>query len=205
MLPPHLLTFHGKTSRQCRYSKALRARMASAGAYQTSRVISAQSPPIKTERDAPCAVCRRPQCQLQSHTAYLVHRRRTTKQTLETLRKPQVPDEPQLLDTAYARSYAFTRALPSILPHCISSGRLDGFHDLPVPGGHQPELHHAVYSCESICEAFPVTVCDKGSKLMLSSPIHSAELQNRCGNSLPATSRLGGQRHRRKYDHPCHD
>ncbi|KAK5307602.1 hypothetical protein LTR99_000574 [Exophiala xenobiotica] len=55
-------------------------------------------------------------------------------------------ERPKVLDLTYAKSYAFTRALPSTVPHCISSGRLDGFHELPVPGGEQPELHQAVYS-----------------------------------------------------------
>lgn len=103
---------------------------------------------VKVEKDPACAVCRRPGCRLQSHQTYLTHRRRTTKEVINNPRGNQPTTNDRVSDTAYASSYAFTRDIPPTTssPHGINSGRLDGFHDLPVPGGHRTDLHHAVYS-----------------------------------------------------------
>ncbi|KIX01566.1 uncharacterized protein Z518_09292 [Rhinocladiella mackenziei CBS 650.93] len=138
--------------------------MASARDSQSSQSVSASTPAIIAESDTPCAVCRRPRCQLQSHKAYLAGQRRggDPKPGADKPRRPPYLDDLRLPDTSYSRSYAFTRALPSTVPHSVSSGRLDGFHDLPVPGGHQPELHHAVYSLLNFkigaATAFPLPV-----------------------------------------------
>ena len=101
---------------------------------------------MKTEKAASCAVCRRPGCQLQSHKTYLPYRRRETKEIIKseetTLKAAQLKPS----SASYSSSYAFTRNVPSATPHGISAGRLDGFHELPIPEGHRSELHHAVYS-----------------------------------------------------------
>ncbi|KEF59496.1 uncharacterized protein A1O9_04340 [Exophiala aquamarina CBS 119918] len=104
---------------------------------------------VKVEKDAACAVCRRPGCRLQSHQTYLTHRRRATKELVNSPIGKQQSAKDRVPETAYASSYAFTRdASPSTTPspHGIGSGRLNGFSDLPVPGGHRTDLHHAVYS-----------------------------------------------------------
>ncbi|OAP63601.1 hypothetical protein AYL99_02828 [Fonsecaea erecta] len=107
-----------------------------------------------TTTTATCGVCRRPQCQLHSHRAYLAHRSRrgassatttttTTNQTIDRLNrlKESRQHRPKLLETSYARSYAYTRTPPT-----LGAGRLDGFHDLPVTGGHRVDLHQSVYN-----------------------------------------------------------
>lgn len=120
----------------------------------SNRKLTPPSPPeqhVKIEKDPTCAVCRRPGCRLQSHQTYLTHRRRTTKEVINNPRGKQQTTKDRVSDPAYASSYAFTRDTPPTTnsPHGINSGRLDGFHDLPVPGGHRTELHHAVYSGRS--------------------------------------------------------
>ncbi|KIW91950.1 uncharacterized protein Z519_06932 [Cladophialophora bantiana CBS 173.52] len=122
--------------------------MASGQGRDISHASSVPSPNKQTSTDPPttCGVCRRPGCQLRSHRAYLVHRSRSGAATKKFSDKSDAPGKgdhqrPKLLETSYARSYAYTRALPS-----LGAGRLDGFHDLPVPGGHQLDLHQAVYN-----------------------------------------------------------
>ena len=126
--------------------------MASAGASAGRKLAPQPSRHVKLEKSASCAVCRRPGCQLQSHQTYLTHRRRETKDLIKHPKQSQEtaqtkPSSPTTTSsTSYASSYAFTRTPRSASPHGINSGRLDGFHDLPVPQGHRTELHHAVYS-----------------------------------------------------------
>ncbi|OQV09022.1 hypothetical protein CLAIMM_13207, partial [Cladophialophora immunda] len=131
--------------------------MASGLQRDISHAISVPSPTRQTSKEPPttCGVCRRPRCQLHSHRAYLAHRSRrgggsgggATKKPTEQQPEgtgeddPPPPRRPKLLETSYARSYAYTRTVPS-----LGAGRLDGFHDLPVAGGHQAELHQSVYN-----------------------------------------------------------
>ncbi|KAJ9633286.1 hypothetical protein H2204_007182 [Knufia peltigerae] len=116
------------------------------------------SPPTENDEiTTPCALCHR-RCRLKSHRAWVLARARepprpaaadATKQSLDKTRAKHLEDLYQQNpghDLAYTKSYAFTRALPSSVPHGVNSGRLDGFHELPIPGGQRPELHQAVYN-----------------------------------------------------------
>ncbi|EXJ74110.1 uncharacterized protein A1O5_02404 [Cladophialophora psammophila CBS 110553] len=145
--------------------------MASGQRRDISHASSVPSPIKQTSTDPPttCGVCRRPGCQLRSHRAYLAHRSRTAAATKKFSDKSDAPGKddhqrPKLLETSYARSYAYTRALPS-----LGAGRLDGFHDLPVPGGHQLDLHQAVYN--RAATAFPLpaglTVNEIGGSMVI--------------------------------------
>ena len=98
----------------------------------------------RSSASATCGVCRRSDCQLHSHRAYLAHRHPIVTKT-PTGKHREVDNnlKPRLLQTSYTKSYAYTRVLPS-----LGAGRLDGFNDLPIPGGHQLDLHQSVYNCE---------------------------------------------------------
>lgn len=125
--------------------------MASAERPSTRKLIPRPSNLVKLEKVPACVVCRRPACRLQSHQNYLAHRRRTTKELINHAKGEHKTTDDQVSDTAYTSSYALTRDIPPTTsdPHGINSGRLDGFHDLPIPGGHRTELHNAVYSGKS--------------------------------------------------------
>lgn len=130
--------------------------MASAERTSSRKLAPQPKQHVKVERDATCAVCRRPGCRLQSHQTYLAHRLRTTKEVVNRPKGEHTTTNAKVLDRAYSASYAFTRDNPPTTnsPHGINSGRLDGFNDLPVPGGHRTELHHAVYSSEPSISPF---------------------------------------------------
>lgn len=106
------------------------------------------SPPTSDE-NTPCVVCHR-RWPLISHKAWAPARRPRqagSEQSVDEARHLKDFYQQEAYDLAYTKSYAFTRALPSSVPHCVNSGRLDGFHELPVPGGgERPELHQAVYN-----------------------------------------------------------
>jgi len=94
-----------------------------------------------------CRVCRRAQCRLQSHKAYIAHQRKFTTETPPAKSSELEAEDrlkAKLVETTYAKSYAYTKTPPS-----LGAGRLDGFNDLPVPGGHQLDLHQSVYNRES--------------------------------------------------------
>src|SRR5262245_60641850 len=99
-----------------------------------------------------CGVCRRPKCQLQSHKAYIASRKRPpAKQQIKTPTSESSDDRLVLLNPSYTKSYAYTPVTPVSspgVPYSVSAGRLDGFHDLPIPNGDRSELHQAVYNCE---------------------------------------------------------
>jgi hypothetical protein len=104
-----------------------------------------------------CGVCRRPDCKLQSHKAYLANRRQTTAaKTVETPNRSESASPPNQLGPVYTQSYAYTKALPS-----LGAGKLDGFNDLPIPEGHKIDLHESVYNRE-----FHSTRCSESRSIM---------------------------------------
>ncbi|KAI1618272.1 hypothetical protein EDD36DRAFT_459925 [Exophiala viscosa] len=122
--------------------------MASSRVSQSIYLISPETL-VSSNEPTPCTVCHRYECRLRSHKSWIAQRPREPRYLTTPARAQRDYFGPKVLGQNYTRSYAFTRALPSTVPHSVSSGRLDGFHDLPVPGGEQPELHQAVYSCGS--------------------------------------------------------